>query len=138
VAIHIPTEDLQMTHRDYWLNIHIFLNRDMLWAPKGHEVAFEQFLLPGFLQQPEKQKGEPSVEDHLEVQEDSEQATVTNSTGFRFVLSKRTGDIFHLGFTQQQQQSVIASGPSLCTWRALTDNDGPATESKYSFPPFLR
>lgn len=101
---------------EYWLNIQFTLAEDMLWAGAGHEVAWEQFLLPVDV---------PSVSLSIE---DEATLAVEESNGKLRV----DGDHFTLIFDQvygritswlSEGAEVLLQGPKLDFWRAPTDND---------------
>ena len=115
------------------MNISISTNKDLPWASAGHTVAFEQFFLPSLLpHSKDLQVRSTQPDTHsagLKVTEEEDRITVAGGeSALLFVLSKKTGDILHLGV--EGKPSVVTSGGGPCTWRALTDNDGPSNESK--------
>ena len=137
ISIVFPTEGFEITtEKDFWVNISISTNKDLPWASAGHIVAFEQFFLPSFLpHSKDSQVTSTQSDTHsagLKVTEEEDTITVAGGgNDILFVLSKKTGGILHLGV--EGKPSVITSGGGPCTWRALTDNDGPANESKLLF-----
>ena len=112
----------------YWLSVRFTLASDAKWAPKGHVVAWEQFLLP--VQKP----GEPprleampplsmsKTEDGIEIA----------GKGFRIAFDKKPGGIRSW---QYHGVDIIDRGPVVNLWRAPTQNDtlsGAASEWRKS------
>ncbi|RDW20713.1 glycoside hydrolase family 2 TIM barrel-domain containing protein [Oceanobacillus chungangensis] len=105
---------------DYWLTIQLNQKLDTIWAKAGHEVAWEQFLLPV-------------------AKEDAKSIKRLNTTGPLFVRDSEndsnlivTGDTFRISFNKAHGiidswevngKEILKKGPSLNFWRATTDND---------------
>ena len=99
---------------DYWLTLSYKLNKDMPWAKYGHEIAFEQFLLPI----KEIKLTEP-IKGILEVEENETNLYVRGSN-FKIAFSKIFGSMDKFIY---ENIEVIKEGPKLNFWRAPIDND---------------
>lgn len=95
------------------LTVQLLTKVDMDWAEKGHEVAFEQFIL-----QPSTKKLAP-VEGELTVKEDQQSLVITANES-QLTFSKTTGDLVSY---QVGHQEMLQSAPRPNYWRAVTDND---------------
>ena len=99
---------------EYWLNISYRLNKDTLWAKLGHEIAFEQFLLPLKVEDiAEPTKGVLKVEEE-------EASVVIKGSHFQVAFDKIFGTMSQLTY---QGKNIIKEGPKLNFWRASIDND---------------
>lgn len=100
----------------YELNIRFRLAVDTLWAPAGHEVAWEQFELPvGVSSTQVVISGMPAltlseVPDAINLQGDD----------FKIVFSKWHGA---MSAWEYNGLLLLRAGPHLSMWRAPTDND---------------
>jgi beta-galactosidase len=86
------------------------------WAPKGHEVAWQQFAMPWT--GPRHPKARPAQA--LNSREEDQHVTVeVGDTSLVFNLS--TGLVDQLS---HQGEQLLTAPPRLTLWRAATDNDG--------------
>lgn len=108
--------------RERVLTLSLTLKADELWAPKGHEVAWAQFVLPAVEKQPEPAK----------LPRTAGQTTAPVNFEQTHAMVRVFGAGFHLVFDRvhalirswhAQGRSVLESGPKLNFWRATTDND---------------
>ncbi|SBW08911.1 putative Beta-galactosidase [uncultured Eubacteriales bacterium] len=101
---------------EYYLNLSVQLKEDTLWASAGHEVAYEQFLLPANVQ---KVAHMPTSEG-VSVNETDDSYITVAGTNFNFKLSKTTGAIedYYFGDTL-----LLKEGPVPNYWRGLLNND---------------
>ena len=100
---------------EYWLNISFTLKRATAWAPVGHEIAWDQFLLPvSKALEPAKPAAAA-----LEVKDGDADATFTGKS-FSLRFDKKEGVI-----TQYRYKGVtlLERGPRPDFWRAPTNND---------------
>jgi beta-galactosidase/beta-glucuronidase len=120
----LPLEEVQPEPGvEYWLNLSFVLAEDVPWAPKGHEVAWEQFKMP--FATPVAPRLQPQKMPPLSVTE-TEGAVIVAGSNFGLTFDKETGTISSLGCTlsaQVQGAELIVRGPRLNLWRAPTDND---------------
>ncbi len=101
---------------DRILTLMVVLREPTSWAPAGHEVAWEQFRLPG------SSTGalEPVVaEGVVQVEEDEASVTVTGD-GFAVAVDRATGSL--VSYRRAGEEWLAAPfAPNF--WRAPTDND---------------
>jgi beta-galactosidase/beta-glucuronidase len=99
-----------------WLTLVFALAEHAPLAPKGHEVAWEQFLLPAKVPaELVDTTGMPTVK-----VDDGQDQLIVEGPDFEIVFDRSTGRIS--GWRHQGRQVVVA-GPALNLWRAPTDND---------------
>ncbi len=103
--------------QEAFLFISFKLKKATNWAEAGHEVAWEQFLLP--VKAEFVKPGSKSFAD-LELVEDASVATVKGAA-FELVFNKADGS---LKSWKSEGKELLASGPVLNLWRCPTDNDG--------------
>jgi len=91
------------------------LKEDLEWAGAGHEVAWEQFVLPAqsMAKSVEKPAGQVQVEEN-----ESEIKIVGEQ--FSYVLEKRTGQFRSLSYMGKE---YLENGPEFMIWRAPMAND---------------
>jgi beta-galactosidase len=94
-----------------FVTFRFFLRDATEWAPKGHEVAWQQLPLPA---PPRPGPDRPRVHGHG--------ATVFEAEGLRAVVDRRSGFLKEL--SGGDGRNLLLSGPRLQLWRAPTDNDG--------------
>jgi len=100
---------------EYFLNLSFVTRDQTAWAPKGHEIAWEQWKLP--IQAPPL--AEPAAPPALAMEN---WGRLTHFTGpdFALVFDRLVGEIqsySHRGVR------VLERGPQPDFWRAMTDND---------------
>lgn len=98
---------------EYSINVYIKLKEDVLWAERGHIVAFEQFVFSIEGQKPLNEYDKPTV------------VYGANNIGvknkdFSVLFSKEFGGIVSLKYADKEMLSGI---PTPIYWRATTDND---------------
>ncbi|MBU3219658.1 beta-galactosidase subunit alpha [Clostridium algidicarnis] len=99
---------------EYYLTLSYKLNKDMPWAKCGHEIAFEQFLLPF-----KKERFIEPKKGLLNIKEDDTNVYI-NGANFKVVFSKIFGSMDKFIY---EDKEVIKNGPKLNFWRAPIDND---------------
>ncbi len=103
---------------EYLLNVTFMLACDTSWAHGGHEVAWEQFILPV--------KAVPAAPavitgcSPVDVEEDKQSIYISAANGLFAEISKETGTIVSL---DRNGIVLMERGPLLNLWRATTDND---------------
>jgi beta-galactosidase len=102
---------------EYHLNIRFLLAQETSWAPKGHEVAWEQFRIP-FPVAP-KTTITLSTIPNLAVNTEDNQVKITGKD-FQIVFSQTKGTITSY---QSHGQELLKSGPCENYYRAPTDFD---------------
>lgn len=101
---------------EYVVTLSFVLKQANSWADKGHEVAFEQFVLPLHAEAaaPAVPTGKP-----LQLVEEEQRITV-NGEGFSVEFDKSTGNLTSYMFAGTE---FIQQAPVPNFWRALIDND---------------
>jgi len=100
-----------------FLNFRFYQRRATLWAPAGHEVAWQQLALP-----PAGQENPTDQPDQSGVEATEDDQTITLRHGqTRAVFNKAMGTLVAY---DAGRGNVIVRGPLLNVWRAATDNDG--------------
>jgi beta-galactosidase len=101
---------------EYWLRLSVRLLDDLPWAPRGREIAAEQFKLPFYEVAPAADlKGLPPLR-----KAETENEVVLSGREFEVHFDKSMGSISSYRF---QGAELIAAGPLPNFWRAPTDND---------------
>lgn len=100
---------------EYWLNLSFRLKAATAWAPAGHEIAWEQFLLP--VSAPPK----PHTPQRTPLQlEDGAGEARFSGPAFSVRLDKSAGVLLDYRY---RGATLIERGPRPDFWRAPTDND---------------
>ncbi|MBA4492901.1 glycoside hydrolase family 2 TIM barrel-domain containing protein [Paenactinomyces guangxiensis] len=102
---------------EYWLNISFTLPEGTSWAPKGHEVARQQFKLP--FGTPEAPELDPEKMPSLHVDNLDKQATVKGKD-FEVVFDKEKGTVSSFKYNGKE---MFKTGPVPNFWRPPSDND---------------
>jgi beta-galactosidase len=110
----IPFEPLDKTGETMLL-ISFKLKENAPWAIAGHEVAWEQFLLPAPLKI--HQTNNPAGQ--IRVEEKDAFIQISGEL-FNHTMDKRTGQLSSL---QYQGKEYLEQGPEFMVWRAPTAND---------------
>ncbi|MGB9750892.1 glycoside hydrolase family 2 TIM barrel-domain containing protein [Roseiflexus castenholzii] len=99
-----------------FLTLRFYQRNATLWAPSGHEVAWQQLPLPTIAAAPEPEVTSASVA----VEEIAGQI-VLRAGAVRAAFDTTTGLLTSFG---SGSENLIVRGPLLNVWRAATDNDG--------------
>ncbi len=116
VEIDIPIDPEKLeTGREHVLEVSYGLRKAERWADAGHEVAWAQFILPGF----ERKVDSSRVAGELKLEESGYLAAVSGDS-FIVEINKKTGriDSYQLG-----GKELVRTGPAPNFWRAPIDND---------------
>ncbi|PTM59862.1 glycoside hydrolase family 2 TIM barrel-domain containing protein [Desmospora activa] len=98
------------------LTLSLQLKQATLWAEKGHEIAFEQFIIP-----PARNKGKAVQRKPKPIRtSDDESTLVVEGDDFAATFEKESGDLKSYTFKGVE---LIHSAPIPYYWRAMTDND---------------
>lgn len=109
-----------------WLLVSFTLPQAMAWAPKGHEVAWEQFKLP--VSAPAPALTQPQGD--LAVEKDGRSILVSGARFvYRFDVVQGT-----LASLKVKGRELLKKGPSLNIWRAPTSNE---TERDWGGAPIV-
>lgn len=125
-ALTLPYQQPQMqAGKHYWLYLSANLRQRQIWADAGHQVAYEQFELPGFKA---LQKTQSRQAARLNLVDEANTLTIK---GKNFVISfdKQAGAIKRI---EKAGQAVIVAPLKANFWRAQTDNDKGAWQSHNS------
>jgi len=102
---------------EYILTISLQLKNNTLWGSQGHEVAFEQFVIPTLNTKTETTPA--SLPNKTEVSQDENYVNIIGE-GFTVGFNKKNGE---LEFYQFNGVNLLESQLGLNFWRAMTDND---------------
>ena len=118
-SIQIPYKlpELPAPGAEYYLNIHFIHKEATAWAPKGHEVAWEQFRVP-LPSNPGPLITLDSMPDLTFTERDTQ--LIFQSSSFQLVFDKTTARIVSY---QSDGLSLIETGPIENYYRAPTDID---------------
>ena len=98
------------------LTVSLHLKESTLWAEKGHEIAFEQFILPVKTMAPVMEK---VLLPELNIMIEKERLMVS-SCRFKVVFNRKNGNMESYVF---EDEVLITASPFPNFWRAMTDND---------------
>lgn len=117
--IDLPINDLIKKNIDdeFILTLSFALKEDSLWECKGHEVAFEQFILNVKANIIHKEEEEEYKS--IDVIENEKVITVLGEK-FKIDFNNSTGDILSYIYNDNE---IFEKSPQLNFWRAYTDND---------------
>ncbi|MDX2190345.1 MAG: glycoside hydrolase family 2 TIM barrel-domain containing protein [Bacteroidota bacterium] len=102
---------------EYWIHIFIKTKKSSIWAEKGHEIAYDQFLIPN--------NNFPIVLNYdksdktFQTKENNDFVTVTGNQ-FKVIFQKNNGNLISWTFKGNE---IIKEGPKTSIWRAPTEND---------------
>ncbi|MBN1155029.1 DUF4981 domain-containing protein, partial [candidate division KSB1 bacterium] len=102
---------------EIFLTVSIKLPADTRWAPKGHEITFEQFKLP--IPVNKEEKIDLSSYPNLTVTE-SESAITIDGDEFEYVFDKQSGIIRSIKYRQQE---MVKQGLKLSVYRPPIPNE---------------
>jgi beta-galactosidase len=116
-AVTVPLKKLQpRPGAEYWLRFSVRLTDDLSWAPKGHEIAAEQFKLPFYVAAPVTDfKSLPP----LRKTETGEEVVIAGPE-FEVRFDRVAGLLTSYRY---EGIELLAKGPEPNFWRAPTDND---------------
>jgi beta-galactosidase len=115
-SVRIPFQIQQTPGSKYHLKVSFVLNKDVLWAPKGHVVAWDQFELASTLPAPAQALAEMPEVKLL----DNPQIISVKGKDFTISFDKRAGVISSFVF---KEKNLLASQLVPNFWRAPSDND---------------
>lgn len=104
---------------EYFLRVSFHLGRDTLYAPAGHEVAWQQIALPYAV--PPAPAMELESMPPLRASSRADQVVVSGE-GFVAIFSRSSGQLTSLTYGEQEVL-FQGQGPRLNLFRALVDND---------------
>lgn len=106
----------QTITNEHILTISLIELKDQLWCNKGHEIGFEQFILPTIYQ---NQANQPKDLTAITLV-DQPEAILVNGEQFAIRFSKQTG---YLNSYKINEIELIKEALKPNFWRAMTDND---------------
>jgi beta-galactosidase len=101
---------------EFILTISLVLRENTLWAQKGHEVAFEQFV---FAKEDIEEFNKADHSAEFDIEESAEELRITGHE-FSVGFSKLSGDLQSYNYSGKE---LIMKSPAPNFWRAYTDND---------------
>jgi beta-galactosidase len=117
LLVNIPFEHPAPTPGvERWLEVRFRLPRDEAWAPRGHEVAWAQFPLPGA---PPAPIGALDQFPPLEMARDDGQVTVRGE-GFTYTFDETSGTLSSIKVGDVE---LLDQGPRANVWRAPLANE---------------
>ncbi len=115
------------------LMISFLLKENTNWAEAGHEIAWEQFKVPGIIDVKDERKDKG----RLVVNETGNEIKI-NGSNFSYTFGKSTGEISSIQFNGKE---YLKNGPRFNVWRAPLANDtdpwGSQQFQKRNFTPGL-
>jgi beta-galactosidase len=121
---HKPNKPALEPGQECFLTLRFHTGQRLPWAGKGHEVAWEQFVLPaGAAQHSNRRERRRSASDRAErfaVERDGHRTRIAGGA-LRVEIDMRAG---RLDALRWKGRELLVSGPRLNLWRAPTDNDG--------------
>jgi beta-galactosidase len=126
-VVHIPFEPPGATPGiRYHLLVRFALAEDLAWAPKGHEVAWEQFELHFVQEQPAGEAIKPfasapagEATPQLDVEKDGDRVILAGE-GFSYTIGRKSGLIESMVVDGDE---LFRKGPRFNVWRAPLAND---------------
>lgn len=122
--ITIPLGSVEMEQPgEYWLRLSFHLPRETIWAPAGHEVAWQQMLLK--TQNAAEMEIETKTVSDVTLNEVGDKVRIEGSD-FAAVFSRSEGTLISLVYKGREilaQGDEGPAGPVLQAWRAVTSND---------------
>jgi len=101
----------------YYLTVMYKQKTDTIWAERGYEIGFDQFLLP---LNPPMYTVSLDTLPGMKLSE-SNSDYIIRGLDFEYIFNKATGALTKLEYRGMQ---MLAAAPQINTWRAPTDNDG--------------
>jgi len=113
------------TGQECWLMLKFRTRTRLPWAPRGHEVAWEQLAWPT---RAPRRRAASRVRRDTSVEVDQHGDLVTlRSLRTAATFDFAAGELASLRTTGREERELIEAGPRLHLWRAPTDNDGVKT-----------
>ncbi|HEX2948763.1 MAG TPA: glycoside hydrolase family 2 TIM barrel-domain containing protein, partial [Armatimonadota bacterium] len=121
-TFHIPCNvDTPQAGVEYVMSIRLLLRDETAWAPAGHCVAWEQYVVPNTTTTHSAQLTQTAP---LALAADTDELHITGND-FQVTMNKRLGTLTHW---QTNGHNLLCQGPLLNVWRAPLDNDMPYRE----------
>ena len=97
------------------LEVSFMLKEDLNWAPKGHEIAWEQFAVPTDYYFVDEEENNEKI-----TATDDENFIRINGNDFSYSINKKTGSFVSLKYKNIE---YLEGGPEFMVWRAPIAND---------------
>ena len=123
VKVPVAVIEKPVAGADYWLRLSFTSKSGVVWAPAGHEVAWEQLKLE--VETPAVTAMETASLPGLGLEEKGDLTTISGKT-FKVVFSRAVGTIVSLNYGYGELIATSSEGPGgpvLQAFRAPTDND---------------
>lgn len=117
LPVPITLENKEIDYSEAILNIKFLQKYDTKWASAGHEIAWEQFVMPAKETSPFKLNNRDYME--LDIVEKNNKLKV-HGNNFDITFNTLSGDI---NSWKVNGINILERSPELNFWRALTDND---------------
>jgi len=122
ITLPVPAADYSDPKGEIWLRLSFHLKEKTLWAPAGHEVAFEQIALAE--RKPPVQIDIATLPSITVIEK--EDGVWIQGEAFRAVFGRSEGTLISLVYDNREilsQDAESPPGPVLQVWRAPTSND---------------
>ena len=117
VIVKVPyTKPAIQPGKEYRLTVSSLLAEDKIWAPAGHEIAWEQFDLTDW-NVPAAPKAKPAGQ--VQLSQNADRIVVTG-TGFRYAFDAKSGELVSM---EVDGKEMIASPLKVNLWRAPIANE---------------
>ncbi|MFP4379975.1 MAG: glycoside hydrolase family 2 TIM barrel-domain containing protein [Candidatus Sumerlaeia bacterium] len=99
-----------------YLNLRFVTRKQLPWADKGHEVAWEQFQMPWQKKRAKLNRSAPE----MMIEQSGDRVRIEGEQ-FNLIVNSKKGVLHSLNWLGKD---ILEMGPTLQIWRAATDNDG--------------
>lgn len=127
IELALDAVESQFPNDEFILTLSLVLKDDTQWSVRGHEIAWEQFILPAVNRAAHSRNWEAEKESAATISTDaavqivtSTEAIALNGEHFSLQINTATGDITSYQFDGVE---LFQTGPVPNFWRAYTDND---------------
>ena len=104
------------SEKEHWLIVSFRLAEDRSWAKKGHEIAFEQFLITSPSSVPLAEASSNSI---LKLEE-NERTIEISGDNFKYQWDRNSGQLTSI---KVKGEELLSDGPVLNVWRAPLANE---------------
>ncbi|OCT12326.1 beta-galactosidase [Paenibacillus pectinilyticus] len=128
VELTLPSAESQFPTDEFVLTLSLVLQEDTIWGAKGHEIAWEQFILPVSYElalttrnwEAEKESAAALSTEAAVLVVHGEDSLTLQGEHFALGFDASTGDLISY---QYEGVELFQTGPVPNFWRAYTDND---------------
>ncbi len=111
----VPYGKLTDTGKEKMILISFKLKDDTNWAKAGHEIAWEQFIIPGKMASHDQEENKANINFT-----ENDHSFEIKGEHFKYIINKKSGLFSSLEFNGYQ---YLESGPGFNVWRAPLAND---------------